>query len=396
MAWHLLEKMIEHSAAHSTLLGKWWISFMFVFRIIVVASIGDTVYSDEQDEFTCNTKQPGCKQVCYNMFAPISHIRFWAFQILATGTPSVIFIIFAMHKLAQVPKAPEGDDKHKETGSQTAWRYAIKKKEKEREKSKDDKKSSEKKKKENIYVDTNGVPKKGSVRSSEIALLHSREVWHDNTSSIFPEEVEKISRETKMRRTKRMVVRTYLCNVIFRTIIEGGCLFLQYYLYQWSVPEFYECIRYPCPKIVECYISRPMEKTIFLHFMFAVAVVCIFLNILELKFLGYKKIKRVFTPVHEKFIPPSVIEGTYPVHSHNGINHRGLHNRERVIERNPKHAPPGYYIPDVNPPVERYRSPASGFPPIRVGAASFNTSETGLTSDTDSMSSDPSLYRHAH
>lgn len=43
--------------------------------------------------------------------------------------------------------------------------------------------------------------------------------------------------------------------------------------------------------------------------------------------------------------------------------------------------PPGYYIPDVDPPTEKYCSPANGFPPIRMAAASFTTSESDVTSD---------------
>ena len=42
---------------HSTLIGKFWITFMIVFRIVVVSSVGDRVYSDEQSEFKCNTMQ---------------------------------------------------------------------------------------------------------------------------------------------------------------------------------------------------------------------------------------------------------------------------------------------------------------------------------------------------
>ena len=59
MAWHLLEKMIEQTASHSTIFGKWWIAFVFIFRIIVVASIGENVYLDEQEEFICNSHSPG-------------------------------------------------------------------------------------------------------------------------------------------------------------------------------------------------------------------------------------------------------------------------------------------------------------------------------------------------
>ena len=36
---------------------------------------GDRVYADEQSEFKCNTQQPGCNNVCFNSFSPISHLR---------------------------------------------------------------------------------------------------------------------------------------------------------------------------------------------------------------------------------------------------------------------------------------------------------------------------------
>lgn len=42
----------------------------------MVASVGDTVYSDEQSAFACNTLQPGCPNVCFNQFSPISQIRY--------------------------------------------------------------------------------------------------------------------------------------------------------------------------------------------------------------------------------------------------------------------------------------------------------------------------------
>ncbi len=50
--------------------------------------------------------------------------------------------------------------------------------------------------------------------------------------------------------------------------------------------------RLPCMQKVDCYVSRPTEKTIFLIFMFCVGVLCIFLNFLELNHLGWKMIKK--------------------------------------------------------------------------------------------------------
>ena len=37
---------------------------MFAFRMVMVARVGDQVYSDEQEYFYCNTNTPGCNQVC--------------------------------------------------------------------------------------------------------------------------------------------------------------------------------------------------------------------------------------------------------------------------------------------------------------------------------------------
>ena len=41
-----------------------WVMVMFAFRMVMVARVGDQVYSDEQEYFYCNTNTPGCNQVC--------------------------------------------------------------------------------------------------------------------------------------------------------------------------------------------------------------------------------------------------------------------------------------------------------------------------------------------
>jgi len=97
MSWHFLERWLEKTNQHSTLLGKFWITFLIVVRMVVVASIGDRVYNDDQSEFKCNTQQPGCTNVCFNKFSPMSHLRFWSFQIIFVATPSVIYIVYSGH-----------------------------------------------------------------------------------------------------------------------------------------------------------------------------------------------------------------------------------------------------------------------------------------------------------
>ena len=51
MSWHLLEKSLDEVSKQSTVFGKLWITFLFVFRVIAVTRMGDTVYADEQAAF---------------------------------------------------------------------------------------------------------------------------------------------------------------------------------------------------------------------------------------------------------------------------------------------------------------------------------------------------------
>ena len=81
--------------------GKVWLTVLIVFRIVLTAVGGESIYSDEQTKFTCNTKQPGCDNVCYDSFAPLSHVRFWVFQIIMISTPSVMYLGYAIHKIAR-------------------------------------------------------------------------------------------------------------------------------------------------------------------------------------------------------------------------------------------------------------------------------------------------------
>ncbi|XDV36829.1 hypothetical protein PO909_006549 [Leuciscus waleckii] len=64
---------------------------------------------------------------------------------------------------------------------------------------------------------------------------------------------------------------TYMISIIFRIIFEVVFLYIFYYLYP-DVKMFrlVKCDSYPCPNTVDCFVSRPTEKTIFTVFMLAV------------------------------------------------------------------------------------------------------------------------------
>lgn len=45
----------------------------------------------------CNTQQPGCENVCYDLAFPISHVRFWFLQIIAIATPKLLYLGHVLH-----------------------------------------------------------------------------------------------------------------------------------------------------------------------------------------------------------------------------------------------------------------------------------------------------------
>jgi len=77
-------------------------------------------------------------------------------------------------------------------------------------------------------------------------------------------------------------------------------MWLQYntYVYKFWVPEIYKCARYPCKNVVDCFVSRPKEKTIIIWIMFCTGILMIILNLVELYHIGIKKIWRAWSTRH--------------------------------------------------------------------------------------------------
>uniref|UniRef100_A0A8C5GQT3 Gap junction protein n=1 Tax=Gouania willdenowi TaxID=441366 RepID=A0A8C5GQT3_GOUWI len=113
--WSILSRFLTEVQNHSTVIGKIWLTMLLIFRILLVALVGDAVYSDEQSKFTCNTLQPGCNNVCYDTFAPVSHLRFWVFQIVLVSTPSIFYIVYVLQKITKNEKNC-AEDEMKEVG----------------------------------------------------------------------------------------------------------------------------------------------------------------------------------------------------------------------------------------------------------------------------------------
>ena len=78
----------------------------------------------------------------------------------------------------------------------------------------------------------------------------------------------------------------YLVVVVIRLLSETAFLFAQYYLFGFKVAKMLKCGLFPCPgDLVDCFVSRSTEKTIFLNFMFGFTCLCIVLNFVEIIYL---------------------------------------------------------------------------------------------------------------
>ncbi|KAE8289717.1 Gap junction beta-3 protein Connexin-31 [Larimichthys crocea] len=65
--------------------------------------------------FDCNTKQPGCANVCYDHFFPISHIRLWALQLIFVTCPSFMVVMHVAYR----------DDRERKYKARHAFLYIL-------------------------------------------------------------------------------------------------------------------------------------------------------------------------------------------------------------------------------------------------------------------------------
>ncbi|XP_071394040.1 gap junction alpha-3 protein-like isoform X2 [Centroberyx affinis] len=243
--WSFLGRLLENAQEHSTVIGKVWLTVLFIFRILVLGTAAEEVWGDEQSDFTCNTQQPGCENVCYDEAFPISHIRFWVLQIIFVSTPTLIYLGHVLH--------------------------IVRMEEKRREKEEELRKASRHQEdRDPLYH--NGVGDGGGGGGKK--------------------EKPPIRDEHGKIRIRGALLRTYVFNIIFKTLFEVGFILGQYFLYGFHLKPLYKCGRWPCPNTVDCFISRPTEKTIFIIFMLVVACVSLLLNLLEIYHLGWKKVKQ--------------------------------------------------------------------------------------------------------
>ncbi|XP_042314842.1 gap junction alpha-3 protein [Sceloporus undulatus] len=261
--WNFLGRLLENAQEHSTVIGKVWLTVLFIFRILVLGAAAEEVWGDEQSDFTCNTQQPGCENVCYDEAFPISHIRFWVLQIIFVSTPTLIYLGHVLHIVRMEEKKKEKEEEMRQRGNSKDTSHLK------------------------------GL--KGEGESGESS----------GNKELSPQKDEKLPLRDEHGRIRMAgaLLRTYIFNIIFKTLFEVAFIMGQYFLYGFQLKPLYRCGRWPCPNIVDCFISRPTEKTIFIIFMLAVACLSLLLNMFEMYHLGWKKFKQGMTRRHSRAAP---------------------------------------------------------------------------------------------
>ncbi|XP_061890661.1 gap junction protein beta 9a [Entelurus aequoreus] len=221
MNWSGLESLLTGVNKYSTAFGKIWLSMVFVLRVLVFVVAAQRVWGDENKDFVCNTRQPGCINVCYDHIFPISHIRLWALQLIFVTCPSLMV-------MAHV-KFREGKDKK--------------------------------------YV-----------------------AEHPGGSHLYANPGKK----------RGGLWWTYLVSLVFKAGFDISFLYILYRIYHgYDLPKLSKCSLAPCPNTVDCFISRPTEKKIFMVFMVTSSALCIFMCICEMVYLISKRIAKHLQDRHE-------------------------------------------------------------------------------------------------
>ncbi|XP_006009259.1 gap junction beta-7 protein [Latimeria chalumnae] len=93
MSWNFFLDVLSGVNKYSTGIGRIWLSVVFIFRLFIYVAAAEQVWKDEQADFECNIRQPGCENVCFDYFFPISQIRLWALQLILVSTPSLLVVL---------------------------------------------------------------------------------------------------------------------------------------------------------------------------------------------------------------------------------------------------------------------------------------------------------------
>ncbi|XP_007940666.1 gap junction delta-4 protein [Orycteropus afer afer] len=220
-----------------TIVGKIWLIFMILLRMMVIILAGYPIYQDEQERFVCNTLQPGCSNVCYDIFSPVSHFRFWLIQSMSVLLPYAVFSVYVLHKGA-------------------------------------------------MHAAVGRCRSEGRQGGQNPSDLPTAERYHSQPSK----EGHNLNIPD--------FSSGYIAHLFLRTVVEAAFGALHYLLFGFMVPKRFSCSHSPCTSVVDCYISRPTEKSIMMLFIWGVSALSFLLSVIDLmcsvrRRMGQRRSKRM-------------------------------------------------------------------------------------------------------
>jgi len=285
--WSMIDSIATQVTNYSSGLGKFWYILVFGYRLVVITSLGGSVYGDEQGAFECSVKEVGCENMCYNNFAKISHMRFWAFQLIAISTPTIMFHFYSLHVKSQVEKIKRTEEAMKsleENGDTIAnnpsYDYKMEK-----------------------------DMRKLQPRKNQIGKFKVKEVYREGEKKEIVQ-----TNKIKVAFIVSLVVRlgmeilfTYFGYSLFNIVGDESTPGTGLFTFLWMrVPGKYHCkelvhgveteLSTACRQhldgkgFVPCWVSRPYEKTVFLRYMNIVSFVCMLLTLCEIFNFIYRQV----------------------------------------------------------------------------------------------------------
>ncbi|XP_034017310.1 connexin 39.4 [Thalassophryne amazonica] len=217
--WSFLEHLLEEGQEYSTGVGRIWLTVLFLFRMLVLGTAAESAWDDEQADFVCNTLQPGCTAVCYDKAFPISHFRYFVLQVIFVSTPTIFYFGYVAVRARKDKRGKEDDEEKRTEGG-----------------------------------DVDNVAKRtGEHSSSDAPKLKGR------------------------------LLCAYAFSIFLKVLLEAGFMVGLWFLYDgFFIAAKFECVTPPCPHTVDCFVSRPTEKTIFTIYTQAIAGISLLLNLIEL------------------------------------------------------------------------------------------------------------------
>lgn len=239
--WSFLENLLEEGQEYSTGIGRVWLTVLFLFRMLVLGTAAESAWDDEQADFVCNTQQPGCTAVCYDRAFPISHFRYFVLQVIFVSTPTIFYFGYVAIRFGK--KEEVNNEKQAEKGDGGSKRGEI---------------VTEKDK--NVTDNAENEKEEDGGKGRQVYKA--------------PSEAPKL---------KGRLLCAYALSILLKVLLEAGFIAGLWFLYDgFFIAEKFECTGFPCPHTVDCFVSRPTEKTIFTIYTQVIAAISLLLNLVEL------------------------------------------------------------------------------------------------------------------